>query len=417
MRRISLFLMKQLIILLFLYCSTASLLLAEPAINASEDDFQTNFNIAKQHLSQRRIKEAIPYLRYLNEKFPKNANLKYLIGLCYAELNIVNPATIDLLEKSSEKSSMDYDPNSLSEERVPIYVYYYLCLAYAQNKMCDKAEEARAKFVEVYPYEDPYYLNESTEWIEKCREMKESPKLDSLPEFPDFKPYVSENAETNIKADTTISTDSVPTVEEKVTKKNIYPSHVVTKTIEYSTESPLYGVQLGAFKEVVPVARFKDLKNVDAFMDNDGLIRYVIGHFGIYSQAEALLQVIKEKSYPDAFVVNVNNARKFADEVISIDNVNIRATLKGKVEYRVQLGAFKEEVSPELAAMYLKIEGIQELREDGLTILMVGKFDTYEEAKAYQEGIRDTGISDAFVIALNNEKKITLKQANDYGKN
>lgn len=384
----------------------------------AEDDFQTNFNIAKQHLSQRRINKALPYLRYLQKEFPNNANLKYLIGLCYAELEIVNPITVQLLEESAEKSSLDYDPNSLSEKRVPIYVYYYLCLAYAQNNMCEKAENAREKFVEVYPYDDPFYLKESMSWIKKCHEMNEQPELDTIPEFPDFVPYASDPKRELTEGGGLLTETIADSSREETGEENhmtIYPSHVVTKHVEYSTGFPLYGVQLGAFKEVVPVARFKDLKNVEAFMDKDGLIRYVVGHFGIYSQAESLLKVIKEKGYPDAFVVNTNNARKFADEVISIDNVNIKRTLKGKLEYRIQIGAFKEEVPQELASRYLEIEGIDELREGEITYLTVGNYATYDEAKAYQQGIKDMGISDAFVIALNNGKKISLQEAKDYG--
>ncbi len=411
--------MKNILLISSLFLSVLLLGSNPQKMKLSEDDFQTNFNIAKQHLSQRRIEKAIPYLTYLQKEFPSNANLKYLIGLCYAELNIVNPLTIELLEKAAEKSSLDYDPNSLTEKRVPVYVYYYLCLAYAQNRMCDKAEEARSKFEEIYPYKDPFYLKESSSWIEKCKEMEEVPEEDSIPEYPDFIPFSSDQSglsmEEIIPVDS--SREELSSNEQAAAKINMYPSHVVTKHVEYSTGFPLYGVQLGAFKEVVPVARFKDLKNVDAFMDKDGLIRYVVGHFGIYSQAESLLKVIKEKGYPDAFVVNVNNARKFADEVISIDNVNIKRTLKGKVEYRIQVGAFKDEVPEELAAMYLKIEGIEEVSDKELTYLTVGKYNTYEEAKAYQQGIRDAGISDAFVIALNEGKKIPLQKANNYGKN
>lgn len=387
----------------------------------SENDFQINFNIAKQHLSQRRIQEALPYLNYLHKRFPQNDNLKYLIGLCYAELEIVNPLTIELLETASAKSSLDYNPNNLDETRVPIYVYYYLCLAYSQNKKCQKAEEAREKFIEVYPYDDPYYLKESKRWLGICEGMKEEPEEDSIPDFPDFKPYSSDSIKKELTTNSSsinINEDSLNALD-KEQRELIYtsPTHVVTKEVDFSTENPLYGVQLGAFKEVVPVSRFKDLKNVDAFMDRDGLIRYVIGNFGIYSQAESLLKVIKEKGYPDAFVVNVNNARKFSDEVISVDNINIRASLKGKVEYRIQLGAFKEEVTTQLAEMYLKVEGIEEWSDQIYTYLTVGNFGTYQEAKAYQQGIRDAGISDAFVIAINNGKKISLKKANDFSGN
>jgi len=422
--RISLLMMKHCSFILFLLVFTISQFgyAIEKDSLQSNDDFQTNFNIAKQHLSQRRIKKAIPYLRYLHDNFPDNANLKYLLGLCYAELEIVNPVTIRYLETAADKSSMDYDPNSLFEERSPIYVYYYLCLAYSQNRMCENAEAAREKFVEIYPYKDPYYLKESRSQLIKCGKMKKVPKEEELPVFPNFQPFVSQNsekAEDSIRINTPLiqKGDSAQSEDDKLIRsKDMLPTHVVTKSVEYSTTSPLYGVQLGAYKEVVPVSRFEDMKNVDAYMDKEGLIRYVVGHFAIYSQAESLLEMIVEKGYPDAFVVNVNNTRKFKDEVISIDNMNIRATLQGKVEYRVQVGAFKEKVPQNMIEMYFQLDGIEEFQDDELTCLTIGHFSAYEDAKAFQMSLKEEGVNDAFVIAVHNQKKISLQKAKDYGK-
>ena len=87
----------------------------------------------------------------------------------------MNPATIRLLEESSEMASLEYDPNTLDETRVPIYVFYYLCLAYAQNGMCEQSNEARNKFLEVYPHKDEFYIKESENWVQKCRGLKEKP--------------------------------------------------------------------------------------------------------------------------------------------------------------------------------------------------------------------------------------------------
>ena len=78
---------------------------------------------------------------------------------------------------------------------------------------------------------------------------------------------------------------------------------LVTKTISYTTKAPLWGVQIGAFKEVIPTSRFDNIKNVDAFVDKEGLIRYVVGHFSYKQQAESLLEVIQESGIPDAFIV------------------------------------------------------------------------------------------------------------------
>ena len=375
-----------------------------------EADFQKNFNIAKRHLSNREISDALPYLLYLNQKNPKNANLKYLIGLCYAELEIINPKTIELLTEASNKMSLEYNPNTIEEQREPIYVYYYLSIAYAQNKECELAEKNRDIFMDIYPYDDSYYPDESMRWIKNCRAMNAQPEQTPLPNFPDFKPFVSPKKVKPLatKPEGSVQKTKLVTQEPKSTQD------IKTQRLEYSTQSPLYGVQLGAFKEAVPVSRFSELKNVDAFMDKSGWIRYVVGHFSIYSQAEKLQKIIQEKGYTDAFVVNVNQENKFGEEVVSVNNVNIKANAIGKVEYRIQIGAFNEQIPTESAELYFKIEGIEEHREQEVTYLTVGKFKTYAEAKAYSQGIIDVGIVDAFVIAISGRKKIPLQQLNEF---
>ena len=368
-----------------------------------EADFQKNFNIAKRHLSNREISDALPYLLYLNQKNPKNANLKYLIGLCYVELEIINPKTIELLTEASNKMSLEYNPNTIEEQRVPIYVYYYLSIAYAQNKECELAEKNRDIFMDIYPYDDLYYPDESMRWIKNCGSMNAQPEQMPLPNFPDFKPFVSPKKVKPLatKPEGSVQKTKLVTQEPKTTQE------IKTQRLEYSTQSPLYGVQLGAFKEAVPVSRFSELKNVDAFMDKSGWIRYVVGHFSIYSQAEKLQKIIQEKGYTDAFVVNVNQEKKFGDEVVSVNNVNIKANAIGKVEYRIQIGAFNEQIPTESAELYFKIEGIEEHREQEVTYLTVGKFKTYAEAKAYSQGIIDVGLVDAFVIAISGKKNST----------
>ncbi len=401
--------MKRLFLVLIISICTTTILAFSP--KKEESDFQKNFNIAKQHLSQRKIEKALPYLLYLNKKYPKNSNLKYLIGVCYAELEIVNPKTLELLNEASTKTSLEYDPNSLEEERVPIYVYYYLSISYSQNRMCEKAEKAREQFLKIYPHQDRYYVEESLRWLTICKNMEVEPEEEALPEFPEFVPYVSVKEEVVEKEEVVV----IPEKEDKPKEEKLEePKKIVTKKIEYSTKYPLYGVQLGAFKEVVPVSRFKKMKNVDAFMDRDGLIRYVVGHFSISSQAESLLNYLRSLGYTDAFVVNVNNHKKFSDEIVSVNNVNIRANLASRVEYRIQIGAFRENIPRKTAVMYSKIEGIRELQEGELTYLTAGKFKTYLEAKAYSQGIIDAGITDAFVIAISNGKKVSLQQANEF---
>jgi len=376
---------------------------------AKQSDFQHNFNIAKQHLSQRRILKAIPYLHYLQEKYPDNSNLKYLIGLCYVEEEIVNPKSVQLLTEASQKMSFEYNPNSLAEERVPIYVYYYLSIAHAQNGECESAENARNKFLKIYYHNDQYYVEESMKWLKKCSKSKGQISQDSIPVFPTFEPYVSPKKVAQPKLISQNNPEKeVSPAADKVDKK------IITKSVEFTTKYPLFGVQLGAFHEVVPVSRFNDLKNVDAFMDTSGLIRYVIGHFSYRSQAVTLLKAIKAKGYPDAFIVDVNNARKFSDEVISVNDINIKASLGNRITYHVQIGAYKEEIPNKTVWLYCNVEGLRERKQDDITFLTVGSFKSYEEAKEEESKVIESGIRDAFVVALLNGKKISLQLAKDF---
>lgn len=389
-------------------CSTVLFFLFLPLIThgVKRTDFDQNFYIAKQHLSQRRIKKAMPYLIYLQKAHPENDNIKYLLGLCYAEAEIVNPKAIKLLREASKRTSLQYDPNDLAEKRVPVYVYYYLCIAYAQNKQCDEAEKARLKFLEIYPHKDRYYIDESKEWITSCYDMTIKPEIKELPTFPDFKPFVSEASDSG---EGFVKSKIEDSLELESIKEENSPPQILTKAKHYSTSYPLYGIQLGAYNDVIPVSRFKSLKNVDAFMDHDGLIRYVIGHFSLRSQAASLHKIIQNKGYEDAFIVNVNDAKKYREEVVSINNVNIRANQNKKVEFRIQVGAFKEELTKSSAQLYMKIEGIEEVNDQNFTYLTVGDFEFYIEAKAYLQGISDVGIKDAFVVAVSDGQKVPLK--------
>jgi hypothetical protein len=175
---------------------------------------------------------------------------------------------------------------------------------------------------------------------------------------------------------------------------------------------PLWGVQVGAFKELVPIREeFNDLKNVEAFIDSTGTVRYVVGRFIHKNQALKLRDAIAQKGYPDAFVVNVNRPKTFSEEIIIVDNISFKAHIQGKVVFRVQVGAFRDSIPNHLVNLYLQLEGIESYQDKDLTLMLVGNFDTYEEAKAKKAEIQELGISDAFIVAFNKGHKIPLNVA------
>jgi hypothetical protein len=366
----------------------ASLLNFNSIIVFSQSDiqFREKFNAGKTYLANGETGKALPYFLQLYEMQPYNSNINYLLGVCYTEEKEITDKSIFHLEKALKDVSVTYDASSYLETRAPIFVHYFLTIAYSQNKLCDKARQAKNYFQSLYGIEkDDYYISDSKKWVEKCK-----------PE-PAHKPRV---------------------VEEQSSSR-LDKDKLVTKKIEYSTSSPIYGVQIAALSRLAPVRHFQGVKNVEAFMDNNGTIRYVVGHFGTKSQAESLLKAIQESGYKDAFIVDVNKEKKYAEEVVISENISVKSLVKSKerVSFRVQIGAFKEFIPDDLAHKYLLIDGIKEAKEGSTTLLTAGDFSTYSEAAAYKAELEKVNFPGMFVVAYVNDKKISLEEAKLYYSN
>jgi hypothetical protein len=178
----------------------------------------------------------------------------------------------------------------------------------------------------------------------------------------------------------------------------------------------LYGVQVGASLKPTYTTEFKGLKNVGVYVDENKVYRYVIGNLTFRSQAEELLQEVRGKGYPDAFIVDINQPDTYGEEVTSINDLSVNPELRGKVEFRVQLGAFSETLPKDLRKFYFEIDQLKTVREGDFTIMTAGKFDSYEEAKAHRDMLQKQGLEDCFVTSFNRRKRIPVKVALDYMK-
>jgi len=87
------------------------------------------------------------------------------------------------------------------------------------------------------------------------------------------------------------------------------------------------------------------------------------------------------------------------------------------VIYRVQVGAYQEEVPLERVNAILNIDGLtQEISPEGLTIFAVGEFRNEAAAEELRQVIANKGIEDAFVIAFNNGERVTIPEARNLEK-
>ena len=403
------------------------LLIGSSAIAQDQDN---NFNKAKLHLANHKLNQAIPILEKLWAKDPANANLNYLLGLCYVKEDMQIPKSVELLETASSIYTSEYESGSKTERRAPEYVYYYMTIAYSKNGQCEEALRSLNKFYQVYTYNDEYYLVDGQKWVRECnldrKEEEEKPDEaiasvesaatendEASDETIEQTPALSKEQEASLEIAQEIKTErNEPQIKERLIPFDDW-DELRTREVNYTTMTSLYGIQVAALIDLKPTRDFENLKNVEVYVDENGIFRYVIGRFPYKKQAESLLAKIRERGYEDAFIVDVNRPN-YEQEVLGVGAENINWHIQGSVDFRVQVGAFRTIVSSSVAEKYLEVDGIKENQQNDLVILTVGNFAQYDQAAAYREELKSIGIEDAFVVSFNLGNKIPLKEAKEF---
>ena len=361
---------------------------------AKTDRSITDLDKAKLLIANNRIDDAVSMLRMLYRKDPHSPEHNYFLGVCMVRSGKDLPEAIGHLDAATEYySSNDIDPG-MGE---PEFVWFYLVIANSQARNCEAATRAMEMFRQVYSGGDVFYVDEGFRWLDLCEEPEQMAQVIAVNK-------AANNGIGNyIKQRLQVADDTV----EKI----------VLKDVEFSTMATLYGVQVGALINPSYTAEFQKLKNVEAYMDENGVYRYVIGSLSFRSQAEKLLEEVKDLGYPDAFIVDVNNPRRFGKELVSIGRYHVDEQIEGEVEFRVQIGAFAEKIPEEFINVYLQVDGLKELHERGLTTLTVGSYSTYEKAVREREVLREVGFQDAFVTSFNQNRRVPVRVAIKYLEN
>ncbi|MCF8464190.1 MAG: hypothetical protein K9G41_05090 [Flavobacteriales bacterium] len=342
---------------------------------------------AKVLIASNKTSDAIPLLEELMKKDNTPAAYNYFLGMCLIKEGVRIEEAVTYLEKAGEDySHTDLNPG-MGE---PEFCWYYLVIGYSRLNECEKAMKTYEHFVEVYSQGDPFYTNEAMKWIELCHEPMRMAQ--------EIKTYSLANASPNF-------------LKNRLVNMQPESTEVVTREVNYTTASILYGVQVSASITPTYTTEFKGLKNVGVYVDENKIYRYVLGNLSFRSQAEELLEEVRANGYPDAFIVDINQPDTYGEEVMSLNEVSITPQLKGKVEFRVQIGAFAETLPKDLRKFYFEVDKLKEVRENDLTILTAGKFDTYAEAQQHRDMLKQQGLGDAFVTAFNQKKRVPLNVA------
>jgi len=343
---------------------------------------------AKLLIASNKTRDAIPILEELIKEDPSQPPHNYFLGMCLVKEGIRIEEAVKYIEKAAvEYSKEDFDPG-MGE---PEFCWYYLVIGYSRLKDCPKAMETYNTFVEVYSKGDPFYTNEAMKWVELCNEPMRMAQ--------------------EIKTRSYINTHSSAYLKDRLVSSQPEEIDVATKEVNFTTTSILYGVQVGATLTPAFTVSYPGLKNVGVYVDENKVYRYVIGNLSFRSQAEELLTDVRTAGYPDAFIVDINQPERYGEEVVALNDHSINTTLKGKVEFRVQIGAFAETLPKNLREVYFEVDKLKEVRENDLTILTAGSFKTYEEAQTHRDKLHQEGLIDAFVTAFNKRKRIPVSVA------
>lgn len=264
---------------------------------------------------------------------------------------------------------------------------------------------------------------------------------------PENKTTVTEN-----KQPVTTQTQNQNTTQPVVTQIND-----VKSTDVKSVNGLFFTVQVGVYSKKVTSAQLYNVSPLNSEMLPNGLIRYTSGTYKDVAAATKAKDAIVNKGIKDAFVtayyngqrITVEEAAKIIAEkgssvltgdaqqtppdnktpdtktpdtnppVVKVDTTkpfvpvpNTAFANDTGIVYKVQIGAYKDQVPIGIANQFVKIaeQGISTAKQDnGITLLTVGSFKTYKEAEKARNAIAEQGI-DAFVIATRMNKKIFIQE-------
>lgn len=208
-----------------------------------------------------------------------------------------------------------------------------------------------------------------------------------------------------------------------------------------------YAVQIGVyhFSDLPPV--LQKLQPVFTESSGPGLYRFLNGPYADFIRADSAKSVAVIKGVPDAFVVMYRGGRRIllsehestANSTGGIKNSGDQPDVKspvtspethpavtsvtamapvagsgGPVRFRVQIGAFRQQVPYKVVEAFLKLsdKGIeQKTGSNGLHIFYAGNFENYNDANDLKNQVVENGVKDAFIVAFSGDNKITVSEA------
>ena len=130
---------------------------------------------------------------------------------------------------------------------------------------------------------------------------------------------------------------------------------------------------------------------------------------------QKLEEAIRKASLTPPPAIDQQLIEEFAELQKEEPTTNEEESTENMVIYKIQLGSFTKAVPPRTKELFDKIAIIRPIEtfidEKGATVYTTGNMKTFADGLALQNQVRMEGVKDAFVIAILNEKRISLQEA------
>jgi hypothetical protein len=121
--------------------------------------------------------EASFLFKRLVNKEPDNANAKFLLGMCYNNIQGMEQEAIPYLTEATKDITLKYKPNRYSVKQAPHHSWYYLADAYRKTNQLDEAMKALEQFSGLKNFEKHYNValtEEFTKQVERAKIIKDA---------------------------------------------------------------------------------------------------------------------------------------------------------------------------------------------------------------------------------------------------
>lgn len=183
----------------------------------------------------------------------------------------------------------------------------------------------------------------------------------------------------------------------------------------------VFTVQVGYSEKPLKSANLKNITPVYEDRNSKGIIRYTVGIFKDEATAVKARDKIKKLGISDAFVtpyyngkrIDFDKARSIARSGKSNSTTSANAS-NNEIQYKIQVAAGKSEPSAKEMALFKKLATTGKLEnhtEGSFTIYTIGGYKDYNKALEAKKTINNKGIKDAFIIAFQGSRKISVRKA------